>query len=163
MDDKKRRKFLEDMFGSMDVDFEDMFGRMEAMFEEFMKTPSKLEGQPFVYGFSLSRGSDGKPVVRRFGDQNLEKERIREPLSDVIEKENEIDITMEVPGVEKDDMDVEVTENTVHVSAKGGQKYYKEIKLPCSVDSSTTRATYKNGVLSITIKKKETGRKIRVE
>lgn len=164
MDDdrKKRKNFWDDFFG--DWDFDDVFEEMRRMMDELARDPSRFMERPFVYGYSIRIGPDGKPMIKSFGNQpGRRDETIREPLTDVMEKDDDIVITMEVPGVEKEDIDVEVTERSVRVSAEGAQKYYKELNLPASVDTSSTKATYKNGVLSITVKKKEKGKKVRVE
>jgi len=161
-DRRKRRDFWDDFFG--DIDFDDVFEEMRRMMDEMMKDPSRFVERPFVYGYSIRIGPDGRPVIDSFGNQLGKKnETTREPLTDVMEKDDEVVITMEVPGVEKEEIDVEVTERSVRVSAAGAQNYYKEVQLPSSVDSSSTKATYKNGVLSITVKKKEKGKKVKVE
>jgi HSP20 family protein len=166
-DDRKRRKdFWDDIFGGdFDEELKEMRKRIEELMRELMKEPFKFEDQPFVYGFSVRSGPDGKPAINGFGDlfREEDKERVREPLTDIIEKDEEILITLEVPGVEKEDIDVEVTENRARVSVEKGKRYYKDVVLPSNVDSSTTKATYKNGVLSITVKKKEGGRKVVIE
>jgi HSP20 family protein len=36
-----------------------------------------------------------------------------------------------------------------------GRKYHKLLDLPCGVNPSTTKATYKNGVLDVEIQRKE--------
>ncbi len=163
-DRRKRKDFWDDFFGDWGIDFDDVFEEMRRMMDEMMKDPSKFVERPFVYGYSIRVGPDGRPVIDSFGNQLGKKdEATREPLTDVMEKGDEIVITMEVPGVEKEEIDVEVTERSVKVSAAGAQKYYKEAQLPSSVDTTSTKATYKNGVLSITVKKKEKGKKVMVE
>ena len=166
-DDRKRKKeFWDDIFGGdFDEEFKEMRERVEELMRELMKEPFKFEDQPFVYGFSVRSDPDGKPTINGFGDlfRAENKERIREPLTDIIEKDDEILITLEVPGIEKKDIDVEVAENRARVSVEKGKKYYKDVVLPSIVDSSTTKATYKNGVLSITVKKKVGGRKVIIE
>ena len=163
-DRKKRKDFWDDFFGNWDIDFNDVFEEMRRMMDEMMKDPSKFADRPFVYGYSMKVGPDGRPMIKSFGNQpGVKGDATREPLTDVMEKDDDIVITMEVPGVEKEDIDVEVAERSVRVSANGAQRYYKEVQLPSSVDTTSTKATYKNGVLSITVKKKEKGKKVRVE
>ena len=46
-----------------------------------------------------------------------------------------------------------VNENLI-IDIYSHEKYYKKIKLPSMVKPKTTKATYKNGVLDITLQKK---------
>ena len=65
-------------------------------------------------------------------------------------------VTIEIPGVEKEDIDLEVTEDTLEINVDNpNRKYHKIIDLPCKVKPKTTKASYKNGVLDIVIKRKE--------
>ena len=71
----------------------------------------KKEYGPFVYGYSVKIGKDGKPIIREFGNmkQNLDDEskkpvylqEAREPLIDIIEETDQVKIIAELPGVEK--------------------------------------------------------------
>jgi HSP20 family protein len=77
-------------------------------------------------------------------------------LTDVIEGDEEVSVTIEIPGVEKEDIDLKATENTLEVKVNAPQrKYHRVIDLPCDVQPKTTKATYKNGVLDVIIKRRE--------
>ena len=161
-------------------DFEDidkMFREMEKTMEEEFKTftsrvpkdyvrERKLpdgstvrELGPFVYGYSVKIGPDGKPEIREFG--NVKPSRLgpqvkeeREPLVDIIETNGEIHIVVELPGVEKKDIKLHGTEDTLNISVDIPQrKYYKEIALPAKVKVKEAKTEYKNGVLEITLPK----------
>jgi HSP20 family protein len=168
---RRRRRFWSEDFFDIDRIFEDLMRFMrefERRFYEEMREfkPEKpdrferIEG-PFVYGFSITIGPDGKPIIQEFG--NVRKIRgkpsiveEREPLVDVFESENEVSVVAELPGVEKDKVDVKVTEDgkTLIISASNEKrKYYKEIELPARVDPSSAKASYKNGVLEVKLKK----------
>lgn len=115
-------------------------------------------GKPLVYGFSMSIGPDGKPQIREFGNIESSEEKInvknaREPLVDVIEREKEIDVLAELPGVEKEDIDVEAHEESLTISVPN--EFYKEILLPSEIDPHKVKAKYKNGVLTVTLAKKK--------
>ncbi|TRM85636.1 heat-shock protein Hsp20, partial [Sulfolobus sp. E3] len=131
---------------------------------------------PYVYGFRVTVGPDGVPKVEEFG--NVRKIRGKpmiseeiEPLADVIERDKEIKVIAEVPGVNKDDIKVKLTNNgkKLVITAKSEDKnYYKEIDLPAEVDEKSAKANYKNGVLEITLQKKspsvsESGVDIKIE
>ncbi len=145
--------------------FEEM-NRMDLMMEEMMDKaftmPRAEDGpQPFVYGFSMSLGPDGKPVIREFG--NLEpsskgpmlKEE-REPLVDVMQEGNDVLVVTELPGVEKNQIHLESTDRSLKISVGSiKRKYLKEMELPHLVDPRTAKASYKNGVLEVRFHKTE--------
>lgn len=154
---KRRSPF--DPFFSIDLDFRRMEEEMERMFREAQKMPgAKVQRYgPFVYGFSMRVGPDGKPVVHEFGNfprGKKEKTEEREPLVDVIDKEKEVSVIVELPGVEKEDIKLEAKSETLSVKVDAKErKYSKEISLPAKVKPETAKATYKNGVLEVTLEK----------
>lgn len=119
------------------------------------------EWGPFVYGYTMKIGPDGKPIIREFG--NIEPSRFgprvreeREPLIDVFCTNGEVKVVAELPGVEKEDIKLHGTEDKLTISVDTPQrKYYKEVKLPAKVNPKEAKTTYKNGVLEVTLKKKE--------
>jgi HSP20 family protein len=150
-------------------DIYDEFDRLEEMMDEMMRrafeTPSRGTKfrRPYVYGFSMSVGPDGKPVVREFG--NVQPSRYgpqlreeREPLIDIMEGEKEVVIVAELPGVDKNDISLETDEDHLIVSVNTpDRKYHKELMLPTKVDPKSAQASYKNGVLEVRLKKLEVG------
>lgn len=111
-----------------------------------------------VYGFSIKTMA-GKPIVESFG--NIKEtpkgpvvEEAREPLVDVFDEKDHIRIIAEMPGVEKDDIKVDVKKDKLDIKASSGErKYVKHIDLPAHVDSDTMAVSYKNGVMEIKLKK----------
>ena len=119
----RRRRFPLDkdpFFGDIDRIFREMEKRMEAEFREFTEKVPKdyvkerklpdgstvKEFGPFVYGYSMKIGPDGKPAIREFGNikkslKGPEVREEREPLVDVVETDSEIRVVVELPGVEK--------------------------------------------------------------
>lgn len=78
---------------------------------------------------------------------------VREPLADVFEEEKSTKIYIELPGENKDDIQLNVTAGKVEVKAKN---FYKMIDLPTSnIDYERASSKYKNGVLEVLIPKKE--------
>jgi len=51
------------------------------------------------------------------------------------------------------------------IEASDGKKYYREVDLPTEVDVKSAKASYKNGILEIKLKKKSgvAGEEIKVE
>jgi len=138
-----------------------------------LPTPDK--GGPYVYGWSLRIGPDGRPHFEEFGNVPQERQigsstetiKRREPLVDVMEEDEIITITAEVPGVDKNDINLEITEESLYIKVDQDEhKYYKEVKLPAEVDQDSATASYRNGILDIELKKtKKTkqGKKIHLD
>ena len=85
-----------------------------------------------------------------------------------LEAEDHVAITLELPGVEKEDINMEILEESMKIDVDTEiRKYHKEIKLPENLDTDTIEATYKNGVLDIVIKRREEkpkkGKKINIK
>lgn len=173
---RKRRRypfFRSWFFGDIDEVFREMERMMEEEFKTFTsqvpkgyvkerKLPdgtSVRELGPFVYGYSVKIGPDGKPEIREFG--NVKPSRLgpqikekREPLVDIVETDGEVKVVAELPGVEKNNIKLHGTEDTLTISVDTPQhKYYKELRLPAKVAVKETKSTYKNGVLEVTLPK----------
>ena len=73
------------------------------------------------------------------------------------EREKNIVFTIDMPGVEKKDIDVKVEDHSITVKAENGgsRKYNYSRKFKPTVDINSAVATFKNGVLDITLTKIE--------
>jgi HSP20 family protein len=179
--------------GSLIGEFEEMRKEMERMFEETLQnvervpkdlvreyqTPSGGKVRqvgPLVYGYSVTIGPDGKPVVREFGNvkpmlgtagggPQLTSER--EPLADVVTTDKEVKVVVEMPGISKEDIKVNAFDNKVEISTseKAERKYHKIVDLPPDADIDSVKSNYRNGILEITFSRKERprGKEIKVD
>ncbi len=168
---------FDDFDSFFDMDMEKEFERMRRMMDMMMESAMTGDmGEPMVYGFSMKVGPDGKPVIQEFGNTRPMRQMgsgeskgfAREPLTDVIESNDTITITAELPGVSKEDIDLRVNRDSVAISVDTpSRKYYKEIPLNAEVDENSVKATYNNGILDITLKKlrksEPEGKKIKIE
>lgn len=96
-----------------------------------------------------------RPLIpeRPFKIPRAEVEEVREPLTDIFEEEKAIKVYVELPGEEKEDIQLNVANGKVEVKAK---KFYKIMELPTkNIDIEKTSAKYKNGVLEVVIPKAE--------
>lgn len=165
---RKRRWDPFDLFGEDEGIFESIMEQMEDFIRKFTRLPSLFDeesmekwGKPFVYGFSLDIGPDGKPRFREFGNlksgsRSVVPSQEREPLVDVFEEVENVRIIAEIPGVVKEAIDLKGSEFGLTIRASDSERsYYKEVSLPVAVDPSTAQATYNNGVLEVVIKRKE--------
>jgi HSP20 family protein len=97
---------------------------------------------------------------------------IKVPKVDVIDRENEVLVKAEIPGVEKKDLDISVGEDTVTIkgSSRHEEKeekgdYYRceisrgafsrTVALPATVDGGKAKGSFKDGVLELTLPKVE--------
>jgi len=117
------------------------------------------EGMKGVYGFSIKTATGGKPIFESFG--NIKKtpkgptvEEEREPITDIFDEKEEVRVYAEMPGINEEDIKLDLKGDILDISAKSGdRKYYKEILLPAKVKSETLVSSYKNGILEVKIKK----------
>src|SRR5574338_1233839 len=115
-----------------DEEFDRIFQRMSRSFMDFddvfenVKNDGKSHG-PFYYGYTMTVGPDGKPIVREYGNVKpglLPTSDTRQPFVDTIvdEKEGLVKLVAEMPGVEKSDINVEVVNKEVKIDAERGEK-----------------------------------------
>jgi HSP20 family protein len=158
-------KTMEDL---MEQDFKNLSERMSRNYVRETKLPNgsveKTWG-PFVYGYNMTVGPDGKPQIREFGNikhdirmgrPHLDIKDKREPLADVVTTDGEVQVIIEMPGVAKDDIKLRGTEDSLTASVDTSERsYYKKLVLPVRVDPKTAKSKYTNGILEVTIEKLE--------
>ncbi|MEA2054443.1 MAG: Hsp20/alpha crystallin family protein [Candidatus Thermoplasmatota archaeon] len=127
-------------------------------FEKILREMEKIVGDAFkttfeeVKGFSIRTYPDDKPYNINIPEDEL-------PI-DVMESNKSISVTIEIPGIKKEDIDLEITENTLEIHIEALRyTYHKKLELPSDVKPDTTKATYKNGVLDVEIQKRNIGKK----
>ena len=174
-------------------DFNEILSLMQRMFEQFEKsnnsdtttntTPKGLVKEvyeasdgskirqvgPIVYGYLMTMGIDGKPVIQEFGNVRPSKGGFgmsgrtgpqftdeREPLVDIRTANDRVIVVLEMPGVKKEDIKLNAFKDSVEVqSTDPRRRYYKRIDLSEEVDTDSAKSTFNNGVLEITFNKKE--------
>jgi HSP20 family protein len=174
----------------MERGFEDAFKNMQVkapkdLVKEY-QTPGGgkvREYGPFIYGYSMTVGLDGKPKVREFGNVKspfssgkqgsfftrplISSER--EPLADVTATDKDVKVAVEMPGVSKENIVINLYDNSLELTTTGTEerKYHEVIEIPSEAVIETATSTYKNGILEITFQKKEQskpkGRQIKIE
>jgi HSP20 family protein len=145
------RKNLRDMLDELDRYFEDFENDIQdAMRQKF--GGAKLFSKPFVAGFQMRVDPEGKPSIQFFGNNPQQGDGARSPMSDQIldEKAGRLRLVMDLPGVEKGDIQITAAEESVGVKAERDQrKYATEVALRAKVDPDTGKAEFRNGVLDI--------------
>ncbi|MFQ5782475.1 MAG: archaeal heat shock protein Hsp20 [Nitrosopumilus sp.] len=125
------------------------------------------------YGYVKTVGEDGVPHITEWGNtkpsNTLADSTVRDPYVDVSvnDKENILKLVSEMPGIEKSDIKLNVSDKQVLILAEHGErKYKKKIPLPSKVDENSAKAKYTNGVLEailILAKEKPQGKFVPVE
>ena len=156
---RRRRRSIFDYIDYMFREFEEEIRALEEEIAEMLRRGGASVRGPYVYGVRITIGPDGVPRIEEFGNVKVSKgEGVKileemEPLVDVIDHDDEIWIVADLPGASKDKIKVKATEDKVIIRAEDGKKYYKVVELPSKVKPETAKASYKNGVLEIRIKK----------
>ena len=110
---------------------------------------------------------------RRWHDRSVFRfPNVRQPLLDIEDTGKNILVTAEMPGIPKKNIDINVRNDHIEISAKVGQdkeekgkdyyhsersfhSFYRQIPLPTEVDQTKADAELKDGILKIKLPKKE--------
>jgi HSP20 family protein len=134
------------------------FEEMERMFDEFL-------GRGWLRPLRFER----MPDLARMWEGRL-------PKLDVIDRDNEVVVKAEVPGVKKEDLEISVTGDlfTIKGQTRREEKeekgdYYRSevsqgsfsrtVTLPATVDEAGAKAQLKDGMLEVTLPKTEKSKK----
>ena len=140
------------------------FEEMDRLFEDYF---SRGWMRPFRWEWP-SLGEMAKPFEGKM------------PKVDVIERDDEVVVKAELPGVDKKDLDVSVTENSVTIKGSTSHEekeekgdfyrceisrgaYLRTVGLPSNIDADKAKATFKDGVLELTLPKVEKSKRRTVE
>ena len=102
------------------------------------------------------------------------------PSVDIIDRDNEIVVKAELPGVDKKDLEISVTKNTVTIKGTTSHEekdekgdyyrcemsrgsYSRTLALPSDVDENKAKAQFKDGVLNLTLPKIEKAKRHNVK
>jgi len=118
------------------------------------------KGMKGVYGFTINTAvGGGSPKVETFG--NIKKtpegpkvDEEREPITDIFDEKDEIVVIAEMPGIEENDLKIDLKEDILEISAVSKNRTYrKELLLPVKASNQNLTHKFKNGILEIRIKK----------
>jgi HSP20 family protein len=163
---------VEEMMKEMEKDFMDMKDIAKEVPKDLVREKRAKDGSitreigPTVYGYSMTVGPDGKPVIREFGNVKRGpnagwKEALsetREPLVDVVGGDKEVRVIAELPGAKKEDIELTAEGKHLTISAETpARKYHKVLELPSPVELEGSKSSFNNGILEVTFPKR-TGR-----
>ncbi len=112
----------------------------------------------------------GMAPFRAFG----EEWNVFSPQLDMVETETEVKVSAELPGLDENDVEVSLSQGLLMISGEKreereekGENYYhtersygsfrRSVALPCEIKEDEVEATFKNGVLTVTLPKTTTG------
>ncbi|WP_424357825.1 Hsp20/alpha crystallin family protein [Methanocella sp. MCL-LM] len=122
--------------------------------------------------YRMNRMFDELPELFEPSDLPAQQEMAQVPYVDVMDRDTEVIITADLPGVDKSDIQINVRGSMVEISAekkaaheqkeegylrreRGYNRFYRAIRLPTQVDDTKAHASFNNGVLEITLPKSE--------
>jgi HSP20 family protein len=152
--------------------------------EKLTVTPSKgkekalMERRPYEYGTDIDRLFD--QFRSNFEDLlwyprtnflDLSEQR-RTPSMDVVDLGDKYQLTVELPGISKDDINIEVTPHDIEISAekktqeeerkknwlrreRSSTGFYRYLELPEELKTADVDAEFKDGILKLTLPKIE--------
>ncbi len=145
-----------DLFGG----FESLNRRMEEMFSSFDAPDVR------TYGYTMYQGPDGVRHVKEFGNSgSMLRSALPavDPVLDVSRQGDEVKAVLELPGVPKEDIEIDGTDGTLTVTVRTpGKELVKEVALPCKVDPSSAHAECNNGLLEVTLKAAGTADRVKI-
>ncbi len=127
--------------------------------------------------FSPFEAMFGPLTTGRMGDV------MRAPNADVVERENEIQVIMEIPGMKPEELDIDLENNvltvsgekkeereeegkepgTYHLTERRYGRFSRSFVLPRDVEPEQIRAHSEDGLLKISVPKSERARRRRIE
>ncbi len=145
--------------------------RMLAPFDEFDRFFNQLRSRDWMHPFHWPDAVQSHLPMFAEG---------RIPKVDIIDRDKDLLIRAELPGVDKKDLDISMTDNSVTIKASScyenkeekadyyrseiaqGQ-YARTVGLPADVDIDKAKTSFKNGVLELTVPKLERSQRRNIE
>jgi HSP20 family protein len=119
-----------------DDPFDDIFNEIERMMNDMMGGDFDMDVHMGAEGPASGFGSDTHV--------------------DIHEHETELRVIADLPGVEKADIDLQCDGETLTIGAHSDRRDYDErVQLPARVDEHSASATYNNGVLEVTLERRD--------
>jgi HSP20 family protein len=163
---------VEEMMKEMEKDLMDMKDIANEVPKDLVRERRARDGSmikevgPIVYGYSMTVGPDGKPVIREFGNVKRSpgtgwKDALgetREPLVDLVDGDKEVRVIAELPGAKKEDIELTAKGKHLTISAETpARKYRKVLELPSPFQLDGSRSSFNNGILEVTFPKRKRG------
>lgn len=124
---------------------------------------------------SLTERDQERNVQQR--EETRAPERFLRPAVNIIEEESGLVLTADLPGVSKEDVDINVEKGILTINAPVTRDlpgrpvytefewapYYRQFQIPDLIDTSAVKAEFNNGVLKLQLPKAEAAKPRRIE
>ncbi|MGP9764295.1 Hsp20/alpha crystallin family protein [Halomonas sp. AOP13-D3-9] len=126
---------------------------------------------------NVVRSSNHSPLLQRGEEQHSQETLL--PAVDIIEESNALKLVADMPGVTNETLKIELDNNVLSLEGEialnmpeglsalhaevRGQRFARRFNLSHEVDSEAITATIVNGVLTLTLPKKDSHRTRRIE
>jgi HSP20 family protein len=167
------------LFGGRPFSMADPFEELRKEFERFETSlPGDLvrevetskgkikEYGPFYWGFSYTHRPGEEPVIKEFGNIRPTREGFepvstgeREPFIDVIDEKERYIVAAELPGAAKEDIELDAGEDWLDIRTAGKTRFSKRLSFKENVDPESAKASFKNGVLEVILRKRRLPRR----
>ena len=139
-------KYLADNFKKILPEFEKFFSQFQDQIEKGNLNLDQFDNSNFfrITGNNLPQKPKATILSKSSPTKNI--------LVDIIDSGEEIIIIAELPGLEKQDIKLNLKSKSLLISVHK-RKIHKRIPLPCKVDKGHISASYKNGILEIKLNK----------
>ena len=132
------------------------------------RRPGDILGIEELLDAWLDMASLAADLENDFGRRAVVSKPKHEGTMSYEDRDKDIVFTIDMPGVAKKDIDINIEPNSISVKAENGgnRKYNYSRKFKPTIDVDSAKATFKNGVLDITVSKVDTkpkGKSIKIQ
>jgi HSP20 family protein len=157
----KRKKRIPILFLNLESFLKEIQELTSHEIREKSEKPQKKKAHP-ILAYCIRLGPYGRVYIREIGHfgcfahikRSLRTAHELKPLVDILEEDDEIRVVAELPGVSKGKIKIIGTEKNLMIYVnRQKRKPFLNLDLPCSVNLEMAKATLKNGVLEVVLKK----------
>src|SRR5690349_14581141 len=137
---EERRRYLREMLDELDRYFDEFEKSVEAVIKTSINTGQKVLSRPVVAGMAMGVGPEGKPSIQFFGDNLIGPDGFRAPIYEQVidESAGTLRLLIELPGIEKEDVQVSALDDKVSLQAERGERRYRvEVPLQRDIDAES--------------------------
>ncbi len=149
----EKRRYLREVLDELDRYFDEFERSVQDSVRTSLAAGESFFSRPVISGVAMGLTPEGRPSVQFFGDKLEGHDGYRTPVYEQMldEKEGRLRLILELPGVQKDGIDISAVEEKVLIQTdRSTRKYRVEIPLKKEVDPESGKATYINGLLDVT-------------
>jgi len=150
--EQDNRRYLREILAELDRYFDEFEKTMQDTIRAAIDSGTAAVSKPVVSGVAMGFGPEGKPSVQFFGDRMVGPNGYRTPIYEqsMDESHGTLRLTVELPGVEKENIEVSAREGSVLITAEKEERRYRvDVPVIREVDVESAAATFHNGILSL--------------